>query len=175
MAQSRHLGRQFAGIDFSPESVRKGEERRNARNTHPGMTDTQCVYGQLTDDYPKEALKWVETTKWSGPKNVPISKVDWDDEQVWKAAHEQDQVKLFRKKIAEEARKGDHIKPVILVNRPGKQPPLMIPDGHHRALAYKALNKPIWAWEGKVTRTKGGWDTLHDAQYKADGKKDIYR
>lgn len=173
---SKHLnGRQFAGIDFSAESVQKGEERRNARNTHPSMTDTQCVYGQLTDDYPKESLRWVETTKWTGPKNIPLDKIDWDSDQVWKAAHEPDHVNLFVDKIKEEARKREHIKPVIVVNRPGKNPPLMIPDGHHRALAYRKLKKPVWAWEGKVTRTKGPWDTLHDSQYKDDGKKAIYR
>lgn len=167
--------RNLSPIQFSPESVEGGKKRLNSRKTHKGMNDTQCVYGQLTDDYPKESLNWVDKAKWSGPKKVPLDKVDWDDEQVWKAAHEPKHVNLFVRKIKEEENKGDHIKPVILVNRPGKNPPFMIPDGHHRALAYRKLGRPIWAWEGKVTRKSGPWDTLHDSQYKDDGKKDIYR
>jgi hypothetical protein len=168
--------RNISPIQFSPESAEKGKKNLHKdRSTHPSMSNTQCVYGQLTDDYPKEALSWVEKTKWSGPKKVPVDKIDWDDEHVWKAAHEPSHVNLFVRKIKEEEKKGDHVKPVILVNRPGKTPPLMIPDGHHRALAYRKLGQPVWAWEGKVTRAKGPWDTLHDSQYKDDGKKDIYR
>jgi len=41
-------------------------------------------------------------------------------------------------------------------------------DGHHRALAYKELNKPIYAWVGYPSKGKGPWDRTHDYQFKPD-------
>lgn len=168
------MSRSMLGEQFSDESVKQGDYRLKHPRKRKSMSKADTVYGQLTDDYPKSALGWVHNVQWSGPKEVPLDKIEWDDARVWKAAHERSHVNAFVKKIGQEEAKGEHIKPVITVARPGK-PTLMIPDGHHRAVAYKKLDEPVWAWVGKASKVTGPWDTLHDYQFKDDGAKDIYR
>jgi hypothetical protein len=141
------------------------------KGRHNDKTDADRVYAQLTQDYPPEALQWVRNVDWKGPKKVPLSRIDWDDERVWKASKEKSHVDRFVKKI--EA--GEDIKPIILISRPGK-PTEMIPDGHHRALAYKETGKNPVAWEGKAHHVVGEWDYLHDSQFKSSAKdRNIYR
>lgn len=127
------------------------------------------VYDQLSHDYPKAAIHWVHSVEWVGPKRVSLSKIDWDHERMWRAAKEPKKVNNFVRAIEKDE---SDIKPVLLIDRPGEDN-LMIPDGHHRALAYQKLGKKPRAYIGTVTRKRGPWDTLHDKQFKDSG--DQYR
>lgn len=133
----------------------------------PSKQLADAVYDQLSEDYPKKALDWVHSVKWRGPVEVPLSRVDFDDKHSWRAAKEPGKVKKFEGFIKKAERKGEHIKPGILIKRPGEKTD-MIPDGHHRALAYANLGKPLYAWEGMPSKDSGPWDSLHDYQFKKD-------
>lgn len=147
----------------------------------PAKKITDAVYDQLTEDYPKKAVDWVHSIVWKGPVKVPLSRTDFDDKASWRAEHQPEKVNLFKNRIRQAERKGEGIKPVVMIQRPDKT--AMIMDGHHRALAYKELSKPIYAWVGYPGKSKGPWDIVHDYQYKPDsgpqrqGKKNenVYR
>lgn len=132
--------------------------------------DSDRVYGQLSKDYPKDKIDWVHRVRWTGPVNVPLKRVEFDEERMWKASHERERVEHFRDMIDS----GQDMKPVVMMDRPGKK--IMVADGHHRAEAYQEENKPVLAWVGHATTVEGPWDSLHDFQFR-DTRKDrsLYR
>lgn len=156
MSASSVLGPQF--------EKKVGKQTAKALRKFPPKTVADAVYDQLTEDYPKSALDWVHKIKWTGPKTIPVSKIDFSGENTWAAAHEPEQVRSWETRINAAERRGEHVKPSLVIQRPGKT--AMIPDGHHRAMAYKNLDKPIYAWIGDPGKAKGPWDKLHDQQYK---------
>ena len=60
-------------------------------------------------------------------------------------------------------RKGKKLKPVLLVQTPGADRPLLV-DGHHRYLACKAEGVPVRAFIGTVDADHGPWEVMHDYQ-----------
>ena len=120
------------------------------------------VWSQLEESFPENAMGWIKRAQWFGPVEIPLEIVDFSNEKTWKAYKEQWLVDKKKKKI----RKGKG-KPVILVDAP-KDSKYIIIDGHHRARAYKQLNKPIKAFVGKVSKESGPWDTFHSKQLPKD-------
>jgi hypothetical protein len=106
------------------------------------------------------------TSPWKGPVEVSLKRVDFDEKNSWKAEKEPDRINIFKRRIRAADRKGEGIKPVVMIQRPDKT--AMVMDGHHRALAYKEMNRPVYAWVGFPARSKGPWDNTHDYQYKPD-------
>jgi hypothetical protein len=121
-------------------------------------SDKSIVIKQLSEDYPVNSLEWVKETTWEGPETVEIKDVDYANYKNWQAYHEPKKVKKFEKKISKGKRK-----PVILVKTPKNKKYIVI-DGHHRALAYRHLNRPLMAWIGYTKSESGPWDTFHDEQ-----------
>lgn len=150
------------GPQFTKAQV--GNKTAKLFKKFPPKSVADAVYDQLTEDYPKDALGWVHKIKWKGPVEVPVSKVDFSEKNSWAAFHEPEKVKSWKQRIKSAESKGEHIKPSLLIQRPGKT--AMIPDGHHRALAYEELNQPVYAWVGYPGRSTGPWDKLHDQQFK---------
>lgn len=126
----------------------------------------QRVLDQLSEDYPPEALEWIHKAQWSGPVQVPLSRIDYSNSIAWQAAEEPDKVATFERKI-----RGGWMKPVILVQTPHKKK-LIVIDGHHRSMAYRGLNRPVMAWVGKVNADKGPWDEMHASQFHGHGNDD---
>jgi hypothetical protein len=150
---------------LGPQFEKKvGKQTAKVLRKFPPKTIADAVYDQLTEDYPKSAIEWVHKIKWIGPKTIPVSKVDFSEDRTWAASHEPEKVRAWEQRIRSAENKGEHVKPSLVIQRPGKT--AMIPDGHHRAIAYKNLNEPIYAWIGKPGKAKGPWDILHDQQYK---------
>jgi len=116
------------------------------------------VLAQVADDFPPHATEWIRNIPWDGPVRVPLSSVDYSNKEHWKAWGDDEKIEKFKKKI----RQGWH-KEVILVDRPGART-MMVVDGHHRALAYRDLNKPIVAYVGHAPALKGAWDEFHSSQ-----------
>ena len=132
---------------------------------HRPRSDADRVFAQLSKDYPKHTLAWVHDLKWSGPEKISLNDIDWEHEQMWKASHDESHVHHFVEMIEH----GEEVKPIIAIARPGK-PTDMIPDGHHRALAFKEKNKAPVGWVGKAKSVVGPWDELHDYQFKDTDK-----
>jgi ParB/Sulfiredoxin domain len=128
------------------------------RYAYSKENEAPVVVDQLAEDYPANTLKWVKETKWSGPEQVEIKDVDYSNYKHWEAHHEQNKVKKFENKIS----KGK-MKPVVLVKTPKNKKYIVI-DGHHRALAYRNLNRPLLAWIGKTKSEDGPWDVFHAKQ-----------
>jgi hypothetical protein len=116
------------------------------------------VREQLSEDYPDEATAWVADAQWDGPKAVPLVDLDFSNEKHWRATAEPEKIHKFAKKIE----KGK-LKPIIAVKTPGSDK-LVIVDGHHRALAYRALGRPATAYVGKVSAHEGPWQEMHSSQ-----------
>lgn len=117
------------------------------------------VMNLMSGNFPPEALTWVDDATWTGPVDVPMSEIDFDDEDSWAAAHQSDRVAHFKDRI----NAGNPPHPVILVTVPGDNRKKVV-DGHHRVLAYKALNKPVPAYVGKVTNGDDSWEETHSSQ-----------
>lgn len=133
------------------------------KSTKSGRSPADQVYAQLREDFPKSALGWVKDASWSGPQQVALDRVDWSNEEDWKASHEPARVEEFERRIP----KGD-ANPVVLVRTPNNRK-LIVVDGHHRALAYRNLKTPVTAWVGRVESARGPWDQLHNSQYPKKG------
>jgi hypothetical protein len=115
----------------------------------------------MCDDFPEEAIQWVEAAPWRGPARIKLSNVDFSNAKNWKAAQPDEQPRV--EKFAQMLKDGDPIKPIVLVQRPNGK--AMIVDGHHRALAVKAVGgRVIMAYIAKVPDQEGPWDATHDAQ-----------
>lgn len=126
----------------------------------------QRVLDQLSEDYPPEALEWINRAQWNGPVQVPLTKVDFSNSPNWQASKEPDKVATFERKI-----RSGWMKPVILVQTPHRRK-LIVIDGHHRSMAYRGLNRPIMAWVGKVNADRGPWDEMHASQFHGHGNDD---
>lgn len=151
------------------DSYRKEDFRSKE---HGPRDDADRVYALYAHDYPKHALHWVHDLDWDGPKRIPLSKIDRDNEKSWRASREHAKVHHFAEMIQEAESNGEHIKPVALVKRPGHKD-LMAPDGHHRIEGYADAGLSwVWGYEGKAKNVMGPWDYLHDSQFK-DTPKDI--
>jgi phage-related protein (TIGR01555 family) len=117
-----------------------------------------AVKHQMEDDYPPELLEWVEAGDWEGPRRVPVSKVNYIGKEKWSASHDPAHVEVMRNRITQGIEK-----PVILAKEPNSAK-LFIVDGHHRALAYEQLGKPLKAYIVKVPSDGGPWRSLHSKQ-----------
>ena len=145
--------------DLSRQLVRK-----DAADPHdPNPVDGEHVYSQLLVNYPPASIAWVRQIPWIGPVEVPLDRVDWDDEDSWAASHQPKRVKRFRKRL--ESPHAD-VNPVVGVQVPGDDR-LKIVDGHHRALAYKKLGRPLKAYAGFAPSDKPDdpWFQAHSFQY----------
>jgi phage-related protein (TIGR01555 family) len=120
------------------------------------------VLKQLGEDYPDDKLDWVRKASWTGPRNVDLDKIDTQNKAKWRAQSDDARVTKFMKHI-----KKDKVKPIILVDRPGKDK-MMIADGHHRFLAHEKLDRPPLAFVAKVDKNTGDWDEFHDSQKRKD-------
>ena len=116
-------------------------------------------------NYPEKALGWITDARWIGPVNIPLDRVDFEDSPSWAAAHESGRVKHFAKEIKHGR---SHLHPVVAVQEPG-DPKIKVIDGHHRALAYRKLGKPVKAYVGFVTADGGPWDETHSSQVHHGG------
>jgi len=126
---------------------------------HP---NSEYIINQLLEDYPKNSFGWIRDAQWSHPMSIPLENIDYSNEKTWRAFHEPEKVKKFEKKI-----KKNKFMPVILVQTP-KNKKLIVIDGHHRALAFENLNRPVVAWVGKVDKEVGPWDAFHDKQNRVE-------
>lgn len=158
---------QVLNADGRNRISKKADPAESATAAH-GTDATQDVYRQLSQDFPAGHLSWVLDMGWTGPRYVPLSEVNFDNAEEWQAAHEPKRVERFRRKI----KAGTLAKPVILVRRPDRNVAVIV-DGHHRSLAYRDLNQPIWAYVGHASADTGPWDELHTYQdHDGDGKPD---
>ncbi len=123
---------------------------------------TAFVVKQLSKDYPPNTLNWVKESRWTGPESVDIEDVDYSNYKNWRAHHQQRKVKKFEEKIS-----NGKMKPVVLVKTPKNKKYIVI-DGHHRALAYRNLGRPLLAWIGHTKSENGPWDTFHAKQRHSD-------
>lgn len=151
------LGKQFN------QSEKKSD---NGLKKSPPKNVADAVFDQLTEDYPKKAVDWVHNVEWKGPKKIPLGNIDFKEKNTWKAEKEPEKVSIFKQRIRAAEKKHEGIKPVVMIQRPDKT--TMIMDGHHRAIAYRELDKPVYAWVGYPGKSKGPWDTVHDYQFKPD-------
>lgn len=124
-----------------------------------------AVYRQLSGDFPPRSIAWVRDASWAGPKHIPVETIDTGDRESWDASHEPTQVAAQQRKLRKKLAGGKHPKPLILVQRPGKDDKLLITDGHHRFLAALAEKQDfVWAYVGKVDREEGPWTTMAMSQ-----------
>lgn len=123
----------------------------------PTPVDAEHVINQMRSNYPDKALGWMRDARWIGPVQVPLERIDVEDADTWAASHEPKRVRQFAKDIKHGRR---HLHPVVAVQEPGDDK-IKIIDGHHRALAYKRLGRPVTAYVGFVDRDGGPWDDTH--------------
>lgn len=142
-----------------------------AETAHPEVRSTaRQVYDQLLKDFPPEAIAWVlddDTVEWEGPRLVPEDQIDMADRDQWDASHEPGRVAAFRSKLRRRQAKGKHLKPAIMIRRPGAGKDV-IADGHHRVLASLAEGEQVWSYVGRVKVAKGPWDVLALSQKPED-------
>lgn len=128
------------------------------------MARPSDVARQLSADYPENTLAWVKKLAWDGPKEIALDQVDYSNRKSWNAWHEPERVAKMAHKIEKRSEQGRRIKPVVLVDTPGKSK-LKVVDGHHRALAYQRTDRPVWGYTAKVSETTGPWDEFHAQQF----------
>jgi hypothetical protein len=145
-----------AGVPPAPQQYVRTPPVRYG--TPRGAAVAERVREQLDEDYAPAAVKWVDAAVWSGPTAVELDRIDYSNENDWRASREPEKVAKFAKKI----RRGK-MKPIILVLKPGNTKYTII-DGHHRALAYRKLGIPVMAYCGEVPRDAGPWDEMHASQ-----------
>lgn len=104
----------------------------------------EAVYQQLLRNYPPDSIEWVLRAKWAGPYLVPWDKIDHDDMDKWAASHQPEKIKHFQDKI--EA--NEDVDPAVLIADPDGN--YIDIDGHHRALAYHGLGRPVRSWVGVI-------------------------
>lgn len=124
-----------------------------------GGAPTAEVRAVMLRNFPPEAITWVDDASWT-MQLVPLHDVDFDNEDSWAAHHQPDKVHHFVAQI--EA--GDSPRPAIMVKTPTHHR-LRIVDGHHRALAYRTLGKPVPAYVGTLEDpTDMRWAETHSSQ-----------
>jgi 8-oxo-dGTP diphosphatase len=128
----------------------------------PNSVDAEHVYSQLLGNYPPESVAWVRSgdVHWIGPVEVPVDRVDCDDEESWAASHQGEAVARFAREIA--AGTG-HLNPVVMVQSPEKERAIVV-DGHHRFLAYRKLGRPVKAYVGLTDRVTSAMLETHVSQ-----------
>jgi ParB/Sulfiredoxin domain len=143
--------------------VMKILQKTAADLSDPTPVEAETIYQQLLANYPPHSIAWVRKLPWTGPVNVPLDQVDWDSVDSWAASHQKKRVKKFQARIRGA---GKDVKPVVAVRVPGDDRVKVI-DGHHRALAYKAENRPVKAYVGKAPSDKedAPWFQAHEYQY----------
>jgi 2'-5' RNA ligase len=101
------------------------------------------VYRQMLENFPPEALTWVKdkSIRWAGPVDIPADLLDFANAKQWAAHHQQAKVDSFAAKI----KAGGHVNPIIGVVKPGHNH-VRIPDGRHRASAFRKLGLPVPAY-----------------------------
>jgi hypothetical protein len=145
----------------APKSTGGLKTKSVAKNMLP-MQDTaearKRVKAQMSSDFPKWSMKWMDNAVWTGPVAMPADAFDTENENSWAASHEQPKVKSFKKKVKE-----GNLKPVVAVKIPGSNR-LRIVDGHHHFLAYRQLGHPVLCYIAHVNANAGPWDSMHDYQ-----------
>jgi len=147
----KHPKRVRRALEATGDKVHKGvlAQLATALDQQDGVPTGQVVYDQLLENYPPDSIEWVQRAEWRGPYLVSWNLIDHDDMDSWAASHEPEHVDRFARKI--EA--GEHVNPVVLVLDEGgteDRPDFIDVDGHHRALAYRKLKRPIRAWVGRL-------------------------
>lgn len=127
----------------------------------------KMVWDQLKKSFDKKDMKWIKDVEWDGPKEVSLDQVSYSTKKTWKAYKEPELVQSKVRKI-ENGKK----KPIILIDAP-KDDKYFIIDGHHRAMAYEKLDKPMIAFVGKVKKETGPWDSFHTKQKPKDPEKKL--
>lgn len=140
-----------------------------ARASTPTNSTTKAAAGapplcrqirdQLAPDYPPDATMWVKDANWTGPVDVPPSRIDFDDAKSWDAAGDGAKVAKFRKLL-----RAGKLKPAVAVTVPGDDRVKII-DGHHRALAARAEGAALPAYVGAVKTKTGPWSVMHAKQH----------
>lgn len=125
---------------------------------------SEHVMNMMLDKFPPKALKWVDDARWVGPVEIPLDRIDFDDEESWAASHEPDQVAKFVKIL----KKGKRLKPGISVRQMEGDSRIKVVDGHHRLLAYKALGQPFVSYLGFILEDDDRWEQTHSYQYTDD-------
>jgi 8-oxo-dGTP pyrophosphatase MutT (NUDIX family) len=125
--------------------------------------DAAEVFGQMRENFPKKAIRWVKDASWTR-QQVPLSRIDFQDVGSWAASHEKRRVEHCAHDI-----ESGVIKPVVMVAEPGKHT-LTVIDGHHHTLAYRKLGRPVEAYVGQVASDSGPWLETHSSQVCKDGK-----
>jgi hypothetical protein len=166
-------------VDGATAVAKIAVERAEIMEKHVTSPLARQVAKQLAADYPSRSLGWVlHDAEWHGPVEVSLENVDFSNRKKWNAWHETTRVGEMEKRLRKRIRKGDHLKPAVLIDRPGSPPSedMMVVDGHHRSLASLKAGEPVWAYIGKVREKVGPWDEFHASQCKhgdedaADGK-----
>lgn len=134
----------------------------HAFTTKQGRMDSDsiatAVRAQMENDYEPELLDWVLSAHWTGPKRVPLDRIDFSNQDKWQATHDPVHVKVMKDRIEQGIEK-----PIILVKIPSSKKMLIV-DGHHRGTAYDQLEKNPRAYIATVTTDHGPWDHLHTMQ-----------
>jgi ParB-like nuclease domain len=131
-------------------------------NLRYASENKKALIDQLSKDFPDNALDWVEKAKVEGPRLISLEDIDYSNHKTWAANHEPEKVHTRMQKI--EKGKG---KPILLVKTPDNDKFIVI-DGHHRALAYKELNRSAKAYVVYVDKETGPWDTFHNKQNRVE-------
>lgn len=121
--------------------------------------DADKIYEQMSENYPPQSISWIKKASWVGPISLHEDMIDMDDVENWSASHEPDRVAHFKDKI----KAGEKMKPAVAVLEPGEDKVKII-DGHHRTLAFIALDAPVLMYVGRVSSKDGAWDETHSFQ-----------
>lgn len=124
----------------------------------------QAAYGLLRQRFPSSAIEWAKTIRWDPLDKIDLDRFDTQDETNWAAYGAPDHVQLE----IDQYKKGEN-KPLIGVQPPGADAPILIIDGHHRYLARERMHKSrVLAYVGHVPRAEGPWLDTHLSQKGGD-------
>ena len=104
------------------------------------------IYLKMANNFPPEAIQWVNRASWEGPVDVAWENIDTDSVKSWAASRQPEKVKDFEDKI--KAHDGN-VEPSVLI-KDNDSPKSIIIDGHHRALARRNLNMPVLSYVGRI-------------------------
>lgn len=118
------------------------------------------AYAQMQRNFPEKAIAWMRDVTWTGPTNVPIDDIDFDDVSSWAASHESARVRHF----VDEIKAGREPNPAVGVRVPDDDR-VKIVDGHHRTLAYKKLGRSVPTFIAYVPDVDDDrWESTHSSQ-----------
>jgi hypothetical protein len=133
---------------------------------HVAATD---IYEMVQEDYRKADIQWILAVPWIGPREVPLASIDFSNKDRWQASQPEDADHV--KKFVDKLKRGEQLKPVILVSNPSNDAKMLIVDGHHRGLAYLKMGMPVVAYIGQVGSDTGDWTLMHDSQRGSSNQK----